>query len=133
MQNEMRDRLIQLITNSEIDFLCSPNKTHFPTFLADHLIENGVIVPPCKVGDKVYVIMGTSCEDIDGVYTTCEFYNLKSENLCTLPKGKCPYRYRIAECYVTEMNLLRFTAEWGKTVFLTKEDAEQKLKGGKQE
>ena len=23
---------------------------------ADHLLENGVIVPPCKVGDNLYVI-----------------------------------------------------------------------------
>lgn len=126
MQNEMRDRLVKLLQ----EYTNNNNGGGSNHGRADHLIENGVIVPHCKVGDKVYVIMETSCEDIDGVYTICEFYNLKSENLCTLPKGKCPYRYRIAECYVTEMNLLRFTAEWGKTVFLTKEEAEQKLKGG---
>lgn len=126
----MKSRLIELLRDAKKNTKganCDLEREHL---FADYLLENGVIVPPCKVGDKVYVIMETSCEDIDGVYTTCEFYNLKSENLCTLPKGKCPYRYRIAECYVTEMNLLSFTAKWGKTVFLTKEEAEQALKGG---
>ena len=128
MQNEMRDRLVGLLFKPFIQHKI--NELSDTGDIADHLIENGVIVPPCKVGDVVYVIMETSCEDIDGVYTTCEFYNLKSENLCTLPKGKCPYRYRIAECYVTEMNLLSFADRWGKTVFLTKEESEQELQKG---
>lgn len=26
--------------------------------LADYLLKNGVIVPPCKVGDTVYILQG---------------------------------------------------------------------------
>ena len=50
----MRDRLIELIKNAPVwengtfDEACE--------FVADHLIENGVILPPCKVGDTVYVV-----------------------------------------------------------------------------
>ena len=29
---------------------------HLSGLIADHLIENGVILPPCKVGDRVYSI-----------------------------------------------------------------------------
>ena len=131
---EQRERLIELLLNVDYALDTDGRKARDSAeFIADFLLANGVIVPPCKVGDTVYVIMETSCEDIDGVYTTCEFYNLKSENLCTLPKGKCPYRYRIAECYVNEMNLLSFTAKWGKTVFTSREEAEAELERRKNE
>ena len=40
----MRDRLIELLG----DYLYSEQ-------IADHLLKNGVIVPPCKVGDVVYM------------------------------------------------------------------------------
>ena len=96
--------------------------------LADYLLAKGVIVPPCKVGDKVYHIRKATCENIDGLYNICEFYRHSEDNLCALPKGECPYVYRIAECNVTMDNLLIVTEKWGKTVFLTKEEAEQALR-----
>lgn len=55
----MRDRLIELL-NKKYDHFCDQcgiNKdSHYVDSLADYLIENGVIVPPCKVGDAVYWI-----------------------------------------------------------------------------
>lgn len=42
MPNEMRDRLKDLIE----EWYANPTTK----YLADHLIANGVIVPPCKVG-----------------------------------------------------------------------------------
>lgn len=103
--------------------------------IADHLLANGVIVPPCKVGDTVYSITECSCEDIDGVHTECEFYGYGiDDRICTIPNGaRCPYQYRIIECYVTEFNILMLTRQWGKKVFLTREEAERALKGGEQE
>ena len=44
----MRERLVELI-KARID-----NKTWCVSELADYLIANGVIVPPCKVGDVIY-------------------------------------------------------------------------------
>ena len=46
-----RDRLIELI--SKVQYMGG-----LESKLADYLIENGVIVPPCKVGDTVYYITG---------------------------------------------------------------------------
>lgn len=43
-----RERLIELLRQSGI--------TWYPSKVADYLLENGVIVPPCKVGDTVYYI-----------------------------------------------------------------------------
>lgn len=97
--------------------------------VADYLLDNGIIAPPCKVGDIVYSIQECSCEDIDGVHTECEFYGYGADDrICAIPNGeKCPYQYRVVECYVMELNILMFTREWGKTVFLTREDAEKAL------
>lgn len=95
--------------------------------LADYLLANGAICPHCKVGDTVYAIVETTCEDIDFVHTVCEFYNEEHEDLCTLPKGKCPYKYIIQKYSVKPMNLLHFSANFGKTVFLSRELAEEAL------
>ena len=45
----MRDRLIELLANSG----CSADLDTYQE-IADYLLANGVIIPPCKVGDKVY-------------------------------------------------------------------------------
>ena len=60
----MKDRLIELIgkvqcRNSECAKSCSDCSSvalfdEDVEILADHLLKNGVIVPPCKVGDMVY-------------------------------------------------------------------------------
>ena len=47
----MRDRLIELIQAS-VDGCAH----HWAKVIADHLLANGVIVPPCKIGDTVFVI-----------------------------------------------------------------------------
>ena len=44
----MRERLIELLRQSGI--------TWYPSKVADYLLENGIIVPPCKVGDTVYYV-----------------------------------------------------------------------------
>ena len=44
----MRDRLIELIHDSDLSL--------DSVRLTDHLLANGVIVPPCKIGDTVYVV-----------------------------------------------------------------------------
>lgn len=67
--------------------------------LADYLLEHGVVVPQCKVGDTVYQI------DAERVF-----------------KSKVK-----AFVYVTE-NIAFDERAIGKTVFLTREEAEKALK-----
>ena len=123
-----RDKLIKLICDTPTRIMGGNMfLENISTDIADYLLANGVIVPPCKVGDTVYSLMECTCEDIDGVHTPCEYYTEIAEKMCSHPKGDCPYEYRIAECIVTDMNLLHFTKKWGKTVFLTKEEAEAEL------
>lgn len=55
-----RERLIELIKNGFFtkpvyEALCT-NKRKASEYLADYHLENGVIVPPVKVGDIVYIV-----------------------------------------------------------------------------
>ena len=61
----MRDRLIELLKQADFDYseectACLENGykaiPKLEEFFADHLLANGVIVPPCKVGDTVQEI-----------------------------------------------------------------------------
>lgn len=85
---------------------------------------------PCEIGNTVYCIIECSCEDIDGAHTECEFYGFGTDDrICKIPNDvKCPYRYRVIGCNATEMNILIFAREWGKTAFPTREAAEKALK-----
>lgn len=71
--------------------------------VADELIANGVIVLPCKVGDKVFTAVGEIVED---KVISCEVY-VKVEKLI---KGK-----NIRFAYNVE--------DFGSIIFLTKEEA----------
>jgi hypothetical protein len=71
-----RDRLIELILNRErVDL---PLPIEYQQDLADYLLANGVILPPCKVGDILFCIF--SDKSIDKVYThieTCRVTDIK--------------------------------------------------------
>jgi hypothetical protein len=111
MQNDMRDRLVKVIMNCETyrqpctnckkDVSCSRCTSEY---LADHLIANGVIVPPCKVGDTVY-----------GFNYTLEGTHIIEETVESI-------QWEMQTEYIWYDYI-----ELGKTVFLTKEQAEQKL------
>ena len=47
-----RDRLIELLNKAHTEGCFADDS------VADYLLANDVIVPPCKVGDKVYFIQG---------------------------------------------------------------------------
>jgi hypothetical protein len=115
-----RKRLVELLRKSEI--LCDDCGQHGNSYcteaIADYLLTNGVIVPPCKVGDKVYCIVE---------YHSKGFQRLPAkeviveEEVTRIAKLKMPY-------FFFDTNTVHFTEEKiGKTVFLTPEEAEQAL------
>ena len=83
--------------------------------IADHLLANGVIVPPCKVGDMVYRI-GKGNEIIKALVA-----DWKKE-----AAGDWLFRafYSVNGSSVT---ILFSDRNIGKTVFLTREEAEKAL------
>lgn len=103
-----REKLIELLENAS----AAPNGERNVATLADHLFENGIIVPPCKVGDTVYSIV----EGIDQIFVGEVYEGFFG-------------RYGIAFRYTRKGYLaLSFTEEdIGKTVFLSREEAEKAL------
>lgn len=107
----MRDRLIDLI-----DEAINDEETSYSN-IADYLIENGVIVPPCKVGDTVYYLEGSQI--LEG--TVKSFSTIMKDNYF------CVY----VETKYSLLGVERF-GYWmfGTRIFLTREEAEQALKEG---
>lgn len=91
----------------------------------EDLEEQGLLLKlPCKVGDTVYVI--------DKRYTKCSLYDEEySESNCWNCDKECDSKmyYVVVKRYVgtLEWIVLRLK-KFGKTVFLTQEEAENKLK-----
>lgn len=99
--------------------------------IADHLLANGVIVPPCKVGDKVYEHQITMWMD---ECDKCEHFRVGGfgdPHECA--RTKSPFKHpdctEIQEVVATQKNILLWLAygDFGKTVFLTKAEAEKAL------
>ena len=69
----MRDRLIKLLQSVPSDY----EGNRGVGTIADYLIDNGVIVPPCKVGDTIYHVTKTCINNCpnrykeDGSYNVC--------------------------------------------------------------
>lgn len=115
----MRDILIE-----KVNKILKDNFEYVPLSaainVADDLLENGVIAPPCKVGDEVYFArVDENCEDyIDKgkVYAI-------SQNENTL---------WFSVRYLSGLRYDHPSRDFGKTVFLFKQEAEKALKGGEE-
>ena len=108
-----RERLIDFMIDAK---RTEPETGSFTEYLADYLLEHGVTVPPCKFLSKCYVL-----PTIDN-------------NLTDITEMKCLGFILSQDSYnanlVTEKNKIYqpcFGA-FGKTVFLTREEAEKALK-----
>lgn len=112
----MRERLIDLLTN---DLHRADNPLQFTSDeiverLADYLLENGIIVPPCNMGDR-YVFD-----------TAITILNTWNDVTGALHKGSSWYAE--LESVIEDIVKLSFGAG-----ILYREQAEQALKGGGQE
>ena len=126
MQNE-RERLIELLEEAKIKALETIGSLNngFGEWYADHLLANGVIVPPCKVGDTVYFIYETCDEEgINGCVLDCKVEQLGIDSKSAWYQLKLPLGVKLSGYF--RNNTL------GKTVFLTKEEAERELKALKE-
>ena len=120
-----REKLIELLNKQSCPspLLCDKNckyahlQTCYPERVADHLLANGIIVPPCKVGDMVYTIAGQKKYPkewkVVGLWISADCCNIHT--VCYV-NGKFEASSSFDENWI------------GKTVFLTKEEAEQALR-----
>ena len=126
----MIDRLIELIVNGVVAFSTSTVEYPLYEYIADHLLANGVIVPPCKVGDTVYVrwAINKACEY--GIYPVKVYalrWDTKKNNFRVCVEGD----FQISAYGGTYTQYYRAAFTWdnvGKSIFLTKEEAERALK-----
>jgi hypothetical protein len=100
----MRDRLIEL--------LCEIHQKKIPSMgdIADHLLANGVIVPPCRVGDTVYRLVACPLRVSQFTWEIVEIKIFADEIY-----------------FVDDSDNVFAADKIGKTVFLTKEEAEAEL------
>ena len=125
----MCDRLIELI--QQADDKCGHTSCgecgRFGTeydcligLIADYLLANGVIVPPCKVGDTVWVVNKTAGK---------VFYNTV---VGIFVSGTSPHKNGVKCEYRNicgETSNRKFTwAQFGRQVFHSREEAEAALK-----
>lgn len=142
----MRERLIELLLNKSCwkrecpevqcdECGCIPLASGDSEKVADYLLENGVIVPPCKVGDTVYVNPktwgGISFIHYDNLFIHSKYF-LVAEVVSVIKTRK----QNLIKLKV--YNRTTYTPEYrrypissiSKTVFLTKEGVIKALKGG---
>ena len=101
-----REKLIELLCDAPLGSKTFEQQYYKSTItkIADYLINNGVIVPPCPIGTKIYMLV------------------TKRARL-NLP----PFTF-IKDSKLTFHNIERVIEDFGKTVFLTRKEAEQALK-----
>jgi hypothetical protein len=124
----MRERLIQLIKHDNCinPYNCSDKCKYVElddchsARLADYLIDNGVVVLPCPIDTHIYVVPTQE----NGLTEITEM----------VVRGFAIGRPRnVANCFRTRGTSALFQPsfeQFGKTVFLTREEAERALKGG---
>ena len=117
-----KERLVELLTIAVGD--CNLTDSEIK-IVADYLLANGVIVPPCKVGDVLYVIFKAYNEEkVYPVNVSAIRMDTKKNNNRVCVWGT----FHITEFYAHEYKATFKFDSIGKAVFLTREEAEAKLK-----
>ncbi len=112
----MRDRLIELLDECRVIEGCGLDLVEKQ---ADHLLSKGVIVPPCKVGDTVYVVNSFAVSEyrIESIKWDGLMFAFRGEN-----------EDYADDCWVFNF----FEDRIGKTIFLTRAEAERALERSKE-
>lgn len=126
----MRDRLICLIKKAEKAFPNDKSVLDIEEFVADYLLANDAIVLPCKVGDTVYELKENG-RIVKGIVESIH------QNLVGKEKGRWIVTSWFDDYYADSKeagfecgtHLYSAFSDFGKTVFLAREEAEAALKG----
>jgi hypothetical protein len=111
-EKKMRGRLTKLLEEGHKQYL-------YYDQIADYLLTNGMVVPPCKVGDTVYYLTNVDTEKELNV----------TEIFCGVVQG-ISFDGTDIWIFATYTNGLLYyhkANEFGKTVFPTREEAERVL------
>lgn len=125
----MREKLIEL--------MCEANRTDPETcswteYLADYLLQNGVVVLPCKVGEDVYIIENCSCLNEYRTFEECHHRRTKATKWIKCVMVSSRHSNKCKKLFIRPFRI-EYLSKIGKTVFLTKEEAEKALERSKAE
>ena len=115
-----REKLIELIEKAKEEYANDITDHTETDYIVETLLNEGVIVPPCKVGDTVYYLNTISHM---ALYKN-KIYEAKVVRIVTTSLGTVlviQIRDEFGCCEIPDIR------DWGKTVFLTKEGAENAL------
>lgn len=108
----MRDRLIEIVDKSKEEYANDVTDHTETEYIVEGLLNKGFILPPCKVGDTVYRI------------------SKRYGEWCVLPRTVCSISYSLdSRGNIAWYLFTTIEDRIGETVFLTREEAEQALKG----
>ena len=120
MANEMRDRLIKDLRISKTEWLekeCDhETNKELVEYVADYLIDDGWIRPPMKLGQMCFKPCYSAWSD--------EVRQYRVSSITQKADGS--FKMRLTDL-ITKSVFEITPDKLGKTVFLTKEEAEQKL------
>ena len=111
----MRDRLIEIVDKAKEEYANDVTDHTETEYIVESLLNNGVVVPPCKVGDRMYCDGELFADHCKGEIMSFPVDIILTE-VCSTHRG--------------EIDMVFDFKRFGKDVFLTREEAEAKLKGG---
>lgn len=112
----MKERLIEIVKESLVKNIDYTNR--LAERITDDLLAQGVIVPPCKVGDTVYYLTSIDTEEELDV----------TEIFCgVVVSVGYDTSLWIHIHYDNGLTYYHSASDFGNTVFLTKEEAEKAL------
>lgn len=120
MANEMRDRLVELL-NETFDAQYTKSVLITAEHTADYIIADGWIRPPCKVGDHIYYVFSGNASLPFGES------RIKPLLVRAIASTEDKKGWFVRVGFSGIVHDFKFS-DFGKIVFLTKSEAEQKLK-----
>lgn len=125
-----RERLYELIVDAENEFYrekpCGTDSARCE-MVAEHLLANGVLLPPVKVGQTVYYIVGATYKSPEN----CRVSTPREVVEISYKRQRGPERRTISG-FITEDGVRYGFNSIGKTAFLAREDAEEALRKRKE-
>ena len=131
---KQRERLVELLKeadqkvqeyileNDHMDWI--PKAKELSEVRADYLLANGVIVPLCKVGDAVYALWEAPIpEKYVLYYAEVKEISIRKRNC------RIAYSYKVEPLGIAGRIKEYLDEDFGKLIFLTKEEAEKALGG----
>lgn len=114
MKDRLRDMIAHIVSKAD-------DTRTFEDIIADELIANGVIVPPCKIGDALYIV--------ENPYTFLPLKKVTEGIVISIHQHEHGLFVRVLFDTKKINGCVDYNLDWrlNKNVFLTREEAEKAL------